>query len=144
MQDVYFDKEELKDIADENNLRFIVLFGSQATGRAVPESDVDIAVWSDERPLPVDIKSRLVNVFCDLLDRDDVDVVVLNFADPTIQIEVADHGKLLYEREPCDFARFCLRAIKALDDGFKLSLCEERYLKERIAARLQAAGESCS
>jgi len=134
-QDVHFNETVLKRIADEYDLRLIVLFGSQATGRALPESDVDLAAWCDIRPLPVDIKSRLVNVFCDMLDRDDVDVVVLNFADPTIQIEVADHGKLLYERHPCDFARFCLRAIKSLDDGYKLSLCEECYLNERISER---------
>ena len=46
MQKIDFEskKDAIAEIAKKNNLNFVVLFGSQATGRVHEKSDIDIAV----------------------------------------------------------------------------------------------------
>ena len=81
------------------------LFGSQATGRAAPHSDVDVAVYVDpERARDAD---HAFGYVADLtahliagLQRNDVDVVVLNRADPLLYHRVIRDGVRVLSRDP--------------------------------------------
>jgi len=77
------------------------LFGSQAEGRAHRESDVDLAVLLDFETYPnakerFEARLRLIADLEGLLQRNDVDLVVLNDAPPELGARVVTEGKRLY------------------------------------------------
>jgi predicted nucleotidyltransferase len=79
------------------------LFGSQARGTAREHSDVDVAVYVDPTTdlnrgfgLDAEIATDLMRA----LGRNDVDVVLLNRADPVLYHRVLRDGVLLLVRDP--------------------------------------------
>jgi len=78
----------------------VYLFGSQATGRAHRESDVDVGVllrW-DVYPTPrerFEARLRLIADLSTALGRNDADVVVLNDAPPLLGRHVVTTGRRL-------------------------------------------------
>jgi len=93
------------------------LFGSQATGRARPESDVDTAVLLSEEDSLTRLKRRLrmIDEVSALCGRE-ADVIVLNDAPPLLQHQVLRHGRLLFERDRPARVEFEVRAGKIYAD----------------------------
>ncbi len=79
----------------ESAVYFAYLFGSQATGKSGPLSDLDIAVYLDRRTDRWKYRLTLMEKLSKLLKRDDVDVVVLNDAPPLLAHEVTRCGTVL-------------------------------------------------
>jgi predicted nucleotidyltransferase len=101
-------KPQIAEVAQKYNLDFVVLFGSQATGRTHPKSDVDIGVISHGE---VD-RLKLMNEMDKILGREDVTVVDLGMASPTLMRAIVVDGKLLYERERAMFLKWKFYAIR--------------------------------
>lgn len=85
--------------ATVDDLVAIYVFGSYAREQAGPLSDVDVAVLlhasvATERYL--DVRLQLIHDIANLLQRDDVDVVVLNEAPIALGYRVLRDGKLLF------------------------------------------------
>jgi predicted nucleotidyltransferase len=95
------------------------LFGSQATGRAVPGSDVDVAVVLDPTTrgvdafsLRVDLSSELVGV----LHTNEVDVLILDEAPPLLAARVLREGVCVYCRDGEALREFTRdRLVRAAD-----------------------------
>lgn len=104
-------KEKAKEIANKYGLSFITLFGSQATGRTNQKSDIDIAVIR-KQPISFDDRLKIIGDFSDAFKREDVEVVDLVSASPTLMYAVVRDGKLLYEEKENDFLNWKLYAIK--------------------------------
>jgi len=123
-------KSQLASIAKRYGLRLIVLFGSQATGHVHPESDIDVAVWATRALTPAE-RDRVWRKLSELL-RSEVDLTVLNHAEPLLLRQVAHTGRLLYESRRWaweDFKGFAFRYY--LDTGkFRDDLA--RYLDREI------------
>ena len=80
----------------EAPISLALLFGSYATGHAIPGSDIDIAVEYDETIEDItDIHLSLVADLTRILGRDDIDVVRLTSVDPRIAVEALEDGQLL-------------------------------------------------
>ena len=78
------------------------LFGSQARGTAQARSDVDVAVYIDpsadlNRGFGID--AEIAADLMSTLGRDDVDVVLLNRADPVLYHRVLQDGVRLLSRD---------------------------------------------
>lgn len=101
---------EAARIATRHHLSLIVLFGSQATGRAHAKSDVDIAVLG-ERPFTVHEIAAISGAFYDACKRDDVEVVDLALSSPTLSRAVVEDGRVLYERNLGGFFVWKLGAL---------------------------------
>jgi len=101
-------KRQIGEVAKKHGLEFVVLFGSQATGRVHAKSDIDIAVMSKKA---FDIY-KVMSDFDPVFKRDDVETVDLSMASPTLMYVVVRDGKLLYEERAGDFFRWKLYAIK--------------------------------
>lgn len=79
----------------------VYLFGSQAAGRVHRESDVDVAVLFDlaavaSREERFEERLRLSGVISRALRRNDVDLVVLNDAPPTLAARVVTQGRMVF------------------------------------------------
>lgn len=84
------------------SIRFAYLFGSVAKGEVAPLSDIDVAVYlRDVEPGAVfDFKLSLHGDICRALNRNDVDLVVLNTVVNDMLIEdIIRHGVVIYDRD---------------------------------------------
>jgi predicted nucleotidyltransferase len=93
------------------------LFGSHATGKARPGSDVDVAVLLSQKDSLVrfERRLRLGNEAEDAIGRP-VDLIVLNDAPPLLQHQVLKHGRLLDERDQRARVEFEVRAGQVYAD----------------------------
>jgi predicted nucleotidyltransferase len=76
---------------------FAYLFGSQATGKASPSSDIDLAVFVDEAAGALerfDLRLKLGSELTSVL-RKRVDVITINDAPLGLRFEAIKHGKLI-------------------------------------------------
>lgn len=128
-------KTRLTEITHKYGLDLIVLFGSQATGRVIPGSDIDVAVRFIRRDWGnFDLELDLIAELMEAIRGDgDLDVAFLNGAAPMLLYQVAATGKLIYERNPGDFAQFRSYAARRYYDSEKFIKAQDRFLKERFA-----------
>jgi hypothetical protein len=97
------------------------LFGSQVTGRARPDSDVDIAI-SYDRALDSDGRETqrrsMVGALADALGRvgERADVVDLDDCDSAVAFRAVSEGTLLFTRSEADRVRVVARVARRYDD----------------------------
>ncbi len=84
-------KEIIEKLKQNKNVLSIYLFGSRAKGTARENSDFDIAVILDKD----DFESRMK---VEELQREGIDIVILNKANPLFILSAIKEGKLLFER----------------------------------------------
>jgi predicted nucleotidyltransferase len=88
-------------VSKRREIRAAYIFGSAATGRPRPDSDLDVAVLL-ARPLTqrrsLAYRLKLMTELGAALHRSDVDVVILNDASPLLAQRVLSKGKLLFEK----------------------------------------------
>lgn len=86
----------------ERNVLFAYLFGSIVQDNVSPLSDVDLAVFlsMQNEESYFDIKCSLYADFCRVLERNDIDVVVLNTTTNIVLLdEIIRGGIVLVDRE---------------------------------------------
>lgn len=91
-------KAKISDVAEKYRLKFVILYGSRATGKARPESDIDIAVLGRRKISPEELLN-LIGEFCDLFNTDNVDVKSLHNANIFFAHQATYNGILLYGDE---------------------------------------------
>lgn len=96
------------------------LFGSQAGGNAAPHSDIDVAVFvrqelARDADFPFGYCADLTSHLVGTLHENDVDVVVLNRADPLLYHRVLRDGVRVFAR---DLAAVTTREGRALSRYF--------------------------
>lgn len=109
----------------EPGLQLVILFGSVATQRTRPGSDVDVAVLADG---PADVDA-LYRILAPRLRTDRLDLVDLRRAGPLLAFEVARHGRPLFERDPGGFRTFQALASRRYCDTAKLRRAQERAIR---------------
>ena len=95
---------------------FAYLFGSRARGKATALSDIDIALFLEETAISPDRKLELIELLMDVLKTDEIDLVILNDATPSIVHSVVRDGKLLFSRDEKRRIEFIARAQKEYMD----------------------------
>ena len=112
-------KEKFVSVAEQYNLKLIVLFGSRARNETTKLSDIDIAVLAQDVSSLNNAKSQLSLIF-DLQyimkDEGDIDLVILNSASPFLKYQVAMEGITLYEQSEDYFLKFAIQAMKEYED----------------------------
>lgn len=121
---------DLESFARKHGIGLVILFGSQASGRAHSQSDVDVAVVAD-RPLTLDDRSALAALLAERFGfaEDTIDLVEFRDAPPLVQFQITEHGKLLWGN-PADFLRLRVLAWRRYLDTAKL-----RKLREQLLAK---------
>lgn len=123
------DKDKIKTIARKHNLELVFLFGSKTGAAQNEESDIDLAVKFERavtRETYLDLYQDLANLF----PKDNLDLVVLNDADPFLAHEVVQTGSVLFADETVLDAFSRLTYRKFYDDGQKYF----PFLKQKVYA----------
>lgn len=114
---------------------FAYLFGSQATGNVTPMSDVDIAVYFDEHLSSTEqfrLRLQLIGVLGEVLQRNDVEVAVLNDEAIVLHYEVVNTGKLIFSRSDEVQIEFFVRSIREYFDTEPLRAFFREKMKQQI------------
>jgi predicted nucleotidyltransferase len=114
---------------------FAYLFGSQATGNVTPMSDVDIAVYFDDdlgSTEQFNLQLHLIGVCCQVLQRNDVELAVLNDEDIVLRYEVLNTGKLIFCRNEEARIEFFVRSIREYFDTEPLRAFFREKMKQQI------------
>lgn len=96
---VTFSKQRLTEILEKRKVLLAYLFGSQATGKTGPLSDMDIAIYFDERlgsNERFDLRLEVLGELTDMFKTDEIDLVVLNDAPPLLAHRIIKDGTLLF------------------------------------------------
>jgi predicted nucleotidyltransferase len=133
MMKAQVNKQKLKDVAKRFDLDLIVLFGSQATGLARADSDMDIAVRTrtPREARTIEWELALMAALDEAIEGD-LDFVLLNDAPPLLLFEIATEGTPLHEAKPDTFLEFQLYAAKRHYDSQKFYALEWRYATEDV------------
>jgi predicted nucleotidyltransferase len=88
----------LKEIR-KNDIEAVYLFGSQATGRAKPISDIDICVIT-KKDAPREVKENILSN-----SSRKIDIVIFRDLPLSIRFRVFKEGKPLYVKDPLTLQR---------------------------------------
>lgn len=122
-------------LLNQPNVQFAYLFGSQATGKISPMSDVDFALgFNDELSAWDRLQSRVrvMALFSEVLQRNDIDVADLNEADEVLRYQVLRHGRLIFCREKAEQVEFFVRTLREYFDTEPLREIFLESMKEQI------------
>lgn len=119
-------------IARKYGILLVLQFGSSATGRTHPRSDVDIAVLLDRPEISFPEHADLLDDLQQLFPGREVDLALINHADPLFLKKITDECQILYgpvER----LQRLKIYAFKRYQDHRKYFDMERRYAARYLA-----------
>jgi predicted nucleotidyltransferase len=90
------DPDHLSAVCRTRGIRLILQFGSTVSGRSHPASDIDLAVLLARRPASLDEQVDLVADLQSPLPGREVDVALINGADPLFLKKITEQCRLLY------------------------------------------------
>ena len=129
-------QEHLKDIAQKHGIVLALKFGSSVTGREHPKSDVDLAILLDQPNVTLGEHAELLQSLQPLFPDRELDLALINHADPLFLRKITDHCELLYG-PPEKLQALKIYAFKRYQDHARFFEMERRFA-ERFLATTQA------
>jgi uncharacterized protein len=124
-------KEKIDEISKKHDLKMMVVFGSQISGKTHTGSDLDIGILLKQDPksyhILLDVQSELREVFAGYK----LDVSYLHNVTPYFLFEAVYKGELLYGSNR-EFVKLCAKAFKQYIDTKPL-----RDLRDEIIEKKQ-------
>ncbi len=117
-------KETLNNyFKDRKEILFAYIFGSVATGTCNKLSDIDIAIFIDERKIDekdyrYGYQAEVMTDLMDILKTNKIDLVVLNYAAALLKHRVIYYGKLIYSKNESQRIRFEVDSINKYFEEF--------------------------
>ena len=121
-----------KALQKEHEVLFSYLFGSLAYQNFTSKSDIDLAVYLDEKRCKDFFEKRLelITQISRALKKD-VDIVILNTASPFLRYVVLKEGKLIFEKDRGKRIDF---ELKSMNEYFDFKPILELYHKKLLAS----------
>ena len=130
----HVDSEALAALARRHGIALVIRFGSTVTGHTHPGSDLDLGVLFERLPERLAAELEVMADLQALEPGTEVDVTVLNRADPLLLRQVTDHAALEYGT-PERFDAFRRYAFKRYQDHRRFLDLERQYVDRAVAAR---------
>ncbi len=94
----------------------VFIFGSEAKGRRISSSDIDIAVLFSPKHIPdfrtrLDLKEDLVSLL-----QTEVDLVLLNLANPILKHQILKNGRQIFLQTRAYYNDFFARSVTEYAD----------------------------
>lgn len=125
-------QDDIKDyFSEKNGVVALLIFGSHARNRETPQSDLDIAVLFARDSLPDLNKQLTFKADLENMARKDVDVIILNNANPILKYQVFKYGKILELKNRNLYEQFLVRSLNEYDDLKMIRRVIEESLSQR-------------
>ena len=123
---------DLERVARTHGIRLLLQFGSTVTGLVHAKSDVDVAVLLERsRQTPAE-RGAMVHDLQALFPDRELDLAILNHADPLFLKQVMDTARLLCGAA-ADLRRLQLLAFKRYQDHRKYFEMERRFVADAVS-----------
>jgi predicted nucleotidyltransferase len=122
---------DLDLIAERYGIRLVLQFGSTVLGNVHSRSDVDLAVLLERSPLTLEAHGGLLHDLQKLVPDRQVDLAVLNHADPLFLQRVVERCRLLHGK-PAELQRLKLYAFKRYQDHRRFFDLERRFVARAL------------
>ena len=124
-------KRNLQYLKEKYDIKLVYIFGSYAKGTNKKNSDLDIAVFlgGDYAPFK---KLELIGDLIEIFKRDDVDLVVLNEANPVLRHQVIKYGKIIFEESEEVRVNFEVQTLREYMDMEYFRRVQMEFVKEWI------------
>jgi predicted nucleotidyltransferase len=124
---------QLDEIARRHGIELILVFGSSVSGPVHTRSDVDLAVLLDRPTLSLGEHGELAGELQRLFPEREVDVVLINRADPLFLKKITERCRLLYGSTR-RLAELKLYAFRRYQDHRKYLTLEREYVSRALGA----------
>lgn len=125
--DMELDKQKIEELAEKYDLEFVLLFGSQTTGKTHPLSDTDMAFSANRRISPAEV-ARMQLDFSQNLRIKDLEFADIKDASPLLLKKIAENSQLLYAKSRFLYAEFKIYAYKRYIEAKPLLKLRESQL----------------
>jgi len=125
------DPARLKDLAARYGIRLLLQFGSSVTGRLHPRSDLDLAVLLEHAPSSLSVELDLASDLQALADDREVDLALINRADPLFLKQILEHCRVLYGPARA-LHELKMYAFKRYQDHRRYLAMERAYVSRKI------------
>jgi predicted nucleotidyltransferase len=128
MLDIEKIKPNIKQLAEKYNLSLVILFGSRATGKTHPQSDIDLAFLA-KRNLDLMDESKLI---CDLmliLGSDKIDLTNLKKTGPLLMRRIFSNHKILFCKDLTQYYQYKIYSMKKYIEDRSLFDLTRRQVK---------------
>jgi predicted nucleotidyltransferase len=122
---------EIAPIAEKHGIVLLLRFGSSVTGTLHERSDVDLAVLLERVPTSLAAHAELLRDLQQLFPDREVDLALLNRADPLFLRKITEACRLLYG-SPGALQRLKIYAFKRYQDHRKYLEMERRYVERSL------------
>lgn len=123
----------MEEIAKRHGIRLLLQFGSTVSGRAHPRSDVDLVALLDRPSLSFRKHADLLHDLQTLYPYREVDLVLLNRADPLLLRKIIESCRLLYGPVR-RLQEFRIYAFKRYQDHRKYLDLERDFVRRSLDA----------
>ena len=125
------DPQVLESIAHRHGVELILEFGSMVTGHVHPRSDVDLAVLLDRPALSFEKLADLRHELQALYPDHEVDVAIINHADPLFFKKITEQCRLVYGSQR-RLAELRIYAFKRYQDHRRYLVLEREYVHRTL------------
>lgn len=122
---------ELNQIAEKYGILLILQFGSSVTGKVHSRSDIDLAALLDGPRLTLSEHADLLHDLQRFFPEQEVDLALINHADPLFLKKITDACQLLYG-SPRRLQELKLYAFKRYQDHRKYFELERRFVANSL------------
>lgn len=122
-------KSKLDMIVSFYNIKLLYVFGSYAKNKNNKKSDLDIAVLLDSQYDPI-IKLNIIGDLVEIFNREDIDLVILNNANPVLRHQIIKHGKVLYMDSEETKVNFEVKSLKEYMDMEHFRKTQMKYINQ--------------
>ena len=126
--------EQIAPIAKKHGIILLLRFGSSVTGMLHERSDVDLAVLLERVPRSLETHAELLQDMQQLFPDREVDLALLNRADPLFLRKITEACRLLYG-SPRELQRLKIYAFKRYQDHRKYLDMERRYVERSLQGK---------
>ncbi len=127
------DSDRLSAVCRTHGIRLLLQFGSTVSDRVHAASDLDLAVLLERRPESLDAHAELLGDLQALLPGREVDVALINSADPLFLKRITEQCRLLYG-SPRALHELKIYAFKRYQDHRQFLAMERAYVRAKIRA----------
>jgi predicted nucleotidyltransferase len=123
--------DQIAPIAKKHGIILLLRFGSSVTGKLHERSDVDLAVLLERVPRSLEAHAELLQDLQQLFPDREVDLALLNRADPLFLRKITEACRLLHG-SPRELQRLKIYAFKRYQDHRKYLEMERRYVERSL------------